>query len=206
MNNRAVILADGEFPLHPFPQSILREASRIICCDGAAELLLEFGLEPDYIVGDMDSLSHEMQQRFSYCLHRDKCQLTNDLTKAVKFCVERQWNQITILGATGKREDHTIGNISLIADYADYADVQLITDHGVFVPLIKSSKFESFEGQQVSIFSITPDTIFSFSGLRYSIDKISQWWQGTLNESTGSEFFIRMDSGKALVFREHQKK
>ena len=198
-----VIIANGAFPRHPVPLSFLREASRIICCDGATESLLEHGLKPDYIVGDLDSLSQELQQRYSHCLHHDPDQYTNDLTKSVKFCAEKLWNEITIIGATGKREDHSLGNISLLADYALSVKVQLITDYGVFVPLLKSGSFESFAGQQVSVFSLTPDTVFTFHGLKYPLTEqtITSWWQGTLNEATDNEFSIRINHGKALVFR-----
>ena len=200
-----VIIANGNFPRHQVPLSFLREASRIICCDGATETLLKHGFNPDHIVGDLDSLSQELQQRYNHCLYRDPDQETNDLTKAVKFCTENQWHEITILAATGKREDHSLGNISLLADYAGYANVQMITDSGVFMPLLKSARFESFAGQQVSIFSLTPDTVFTFQGLKYPLTgkTLSSWWQGTLNEAVGNEFFIEMDGGKALIFREH---
>ena len=202
---KTVILANGEFPHHAIPLSFLRNAERIICCDGATETLLKYGLEPNCIVGDIDSLSQELQLRYRSCLHRDCDQNTNDLTKAVNFCVKQNWNEITIIGATGKREDHAIGNISLLADYADYAKIQMITDYGVFVPLLKSGHFKSFAGQQVSIFSLNPETVFTFHGLKYSLTKqtISSWWQGTLNEALGSDFSIEMDYGKALAFREH---
>jgi len=202
---RTVILANGTFPGHPVPLSFLNKASCIICCDGATENLLEHGLAPDFIVGDLDSLSPTLQHRFSHCIHHDPDQNTNDLTKAVYFCIQRKWDEITILGATGKREDHSIGNISLLVDYAVNVKVQLITDYGVFLPLLKSERFESFAGQQVSIFSLTPETIFTFHGLKYPLTKqtISSWWQGTLNEALGKEFCIEMDKGKALVFRQH---
>ena len=200
-----VIVANGAFPSHPVPLSFLGKASRIICCDGAAETLLNFGLEPDFIVGDFDSLSPEMQQRFNHCLYHNPDQNTNDLSKAVNFCVEKQWNEITILGATGKREDHSIGNIALLTEYAAYTRVQLITDYGVFMPLLHSGKFESFAGQQVSIFSLTPDTVFTFQGLKYPLinEKILYWWQATLNEAFSNYFYIEIDNGKALIFREH---
>jgi thiamine pyrophosphokinase len=200
-----VIIANGTFPRHPVPLAFLREASRIICCDGAAEALLEHGLEPDYIAGDLDSLSQELQQRYSHRLHHDPSQYYNDLTKAVNFCTERQWDEITILGATGKREDHSIGNTSLLVNYAGYAKVQMITDYGIFMPLLKPGRFKCFAGQQVSIFSLTPDTVFTFHGLKYPLtaETISQWWQGTLNEAIGTEFTIEMDRGEVLVFREH---
>jgi len=202
---RTVIIANGAFPCHPVPLSFLREASHIICCDGATESLLEYGLEPDFIVGDLDSLSKSLQQRYSQRLHHNTDQETNDLTKAVNFCSERQWNEITILGATGKREDHSIGNISLLLNFATNAKLQMITDYGVFIPFMNSERFESFAGQQVSIFSLTPDTVFTFSGLKYPLtgQTISSWWQGTLNEAIGNEFYIEMDCGKALVFRQH---
>jgi len=201
-----VILANGTFPRHPVPLSFLSNASRIICCDGAAEALVEHGLDPDHIVGDMDSLSQVLRQRYSHCLHQYDEQESNDMTKSVNFCAKMQWDGITIVGATGKREDHTIGNISLLTDYAAYVNVQLITDYGVFVPLLKSAHFESFAGQQTSIFCITPDTVFTFHGLKYILSgqKITSWWQGTLNEALGDGFFIEIDHGKALVFREHR--
>jgi len=201
-----VIVANGAFPWHPVPLSFLREASRIICCDGATESLLGYGLEPDFIVGDLDSLSQSLQQRYSRRLHHDADQETNDLSKAVHFCTERQWNEITILGATGKREDHSIGNISLLLRHAANAKLQMITDYGVFMPLTKSERFESFAGQQASIFSLAPDTVFTFHGLKYPLtgQTLSSWWQGTLNEALGNEFYIEMDFGKALVFRQHR--
>ena len=203
---QTAILADGTFPQHHLPLSALRNATRIICCDGATESLLKYGLEPDYIVGDLDTISLDLQKRYSYCLHQDNDTNNNDLTKAVNFCVEKQWNEITIIGATGKREDHTIGNISLLANYAEYANVQMITDYGVFIPLLKSSHFESFTGQQVSIFTLTTDTVFTFLGLKYPFTEknIISWWQATLNEAIGNDFFIEMNNGKALVFREHE--
>jgi thiamine pyrophosphokinase len=204
---RMIILANGAFPQHHVPLIFLREAECRVCCDGATETLLLYGLEPDYIVGDMDSLSPEVRRRYTHCLHHNPDQETNDLTKAVHFCVENAKTGITILGATGKREDHSIGNTSLLVNYAEIANVQMITDYGVFHALLQSEEFESYAGQQVSIFSLTPDTAFTFHGLKYPLTghRLSSWWQGSLNEACGNSFRIDMDKGKALVFREHKK-
>ncbi|MCL2651938.1 MAG: thiamine diphosphokinase [Candidatus Azobacteroides sp.] len=202
-NFRTVILANGAFPKHKIPLEFLFKAEQIVCCDGAAQNLLNAGLSPDYIIGDMDSVSEEIKNRFaSIILHLSE-QETNDLTKAVNFCMENNWTEITILGATGKREDHTLGNLSLLTDYAEKANVQLLTDDGVFTPLLKSDALESYHGEQISIFSLETDTVFTFHNLLYPVHdrKLTSWWQGTLNEAVGNCFTISIDRGKALVFR-----
>jgi thiamine pyrophosphokinase len=109
------------------------------------------------------------------------------------------------LGATGKREDHTIGNLSLLIDYGKIAQVQLLTDYGVFNPQLQSSVYESYYKQQVSIFSLNYPTLLSTQDLVYPLDKLNlrSWWQGTLNEAAGDSFSVFMDSGGLLVFREY---
>ena len=97
-----------------------------------------------------------------------------------------------ILGATGKRDDHTVGNISLLASYAGNMNVFMVTDSGIIRPLNESGEVDSFKGQQVSIFSIDPGTEITSSGLKYKLDrmKLKSWWNGTLNESTGNKFSL----------------
>ncbi|KAA6301538.1 MAG: thiamine pyrophosphokinase [Candidatus Ordinivivax streblomastigis] len=206
-NFKTFVLADGDFPCHAIPCAFLKNADRIICCDGATEKLLHFGMNPDYIVGDLDSISNELKTRFSPILFPYPDQETNDLTKSIHFCIEHGWTEITILGATGKREDHTMGNLALLTDYAESTQVQLLTDYGVFVPQLKSSVYESYAGQQVSIFSLTASTLFTTRNLVYPIENrvLTSWWQGTLNESLAGCFTVETTGGKSLVFREYQK-
>ena len=202
---QTIVLADGGFPEHEIPLSFLTNARRIICCDGASEKLLAFGREPDFIVGDLDSIPEELKQRFSAILFHNPDQETNDLTKSVQFCIEQGWDKITIVGATGKREDHTMGNLSLLADYGKTAQVQMLTDYGVFTPQYQPAVYESFRGQQVSIFSLTPTTLLTTQDLVYPVQQraLTSWWQGTLNEATGQSFAIAMDAGEILVFRKY---
>ena len=204
-NFRTVILANGAFPKHKIPLEFLCKAERIICCDGAAQNLLSAGLKPNFIIGDLDSVSEEIKNKFSSIILHLAEQETNDLTKAVNFCMENNWTDITILGATGKREDHTLGNLSLLADYAEKANVQLLTDDGIFTPLLTTSTLESYLGEQISIFSLNHETTFNFHNLLYPVKnrKLTSWWQGTLNEAESDSFTISFDKGKALVFRKY---
>jgi thiamine pyrophosphokinase len=197
-----VIVADGSFPIHDIPLGYLKNANKIVCCDGSAENLVMAGYVPDAIVGDMDSLSKNLLQKFADRIFRDNNQDTNDLTKSVRWCSENGLNEIIIVGATGKREDHTIGNISLLAEYQKQVNVIMVTDTGTFQPFLSSCRVKSLPGQQVSLFSIDPDTEITSSGLKYPLNKtkILNWWVATLNESLGNSFKIEFDTGRIIVY------
>jgi|SRR5664280_764421 len=196
-----VIVADGTFPTHDIPLGYLKNAKRIICCDGSAQNLLLTGMQPDAIVGDMDSLNDELANRFADRIYLDENQDTNDLTKAVSWCSDMGYKDIVIVGATGKREDHTLGNISLLTEYVRSVNVIMVTETGILRPLLKSSAISCFAGQQVSIFSIDPETEVTSFGLRYPLNKtkILNWWYATLNESLGDSFSLEFN-GRLIVY------
>jgi thiamine pyrophosphokinase len=198
-----VILAHGDYPVHPVPLKALHDAQRIICCDGVAQQLLHEGLQPAAIVGDMDSLPLPLQRQWASLIHHSAEQETNDLTKAFDYCTQQGYKRIALLGVTGKREDHTLGNISLLAQYAQKAELQLLTDYGVFVAIERTTSFESFAGQQVSLFSLDNTTKITTHQLKYPIrnGSLLQWWQGTLNEAQGNSFTVEIDKGSLLVWR-----
>jgi thiamine pyrophosphokinase len=198
----SVVLCDGKFPEHDIPLYLLNKAERIICCDGAAVKLLQYGKEPYSIVGDLDSLPDNLRKKYADRVFHDADQETNDQTKAVHWCHHRNLNPLIILGATGLREDHTVGNISLLLDYAEFADIAMVTDTGVFIPMNKSKTFVCRKGQQISIFAITPDTKITSCGLKYEVSErcFTNWYQGTLNEALSDSFTISIDKGKVIVF------
>lgn len=198
-----VILADGLFPESKKNLSFLEKASVLICCDGAAIKLLNYGLQPDYIVGDMDSLPQQYQQQFKDVIIESKEQETNDLTKAIKQSIALGLEQVAILGATGDREDHTFGNIGLLVEHGQKLKLQMLSDFGVFTPLYTSSVLPSFPTQQVSIFSIVHNPIINSIGLKYPLNKITlpNWWNGTLNEAVSNSFSLDFKDGGLVVFR-----
>lgn len=210
MNNTYnIILADGRFPSNEVPLYYLNHAAKIVCCDGAVLKLLKHGLEPDVIVGDMDSIVPELKEQFADIIHQDKDQESNDLTKAVNYCVNQGMKDLVILGATGLREDHAIGNISLLAQYAQKANVKLVTNYGTFTAISESTTFKSFECQQVSIFTLDTDVQVTSTQLKFPLTEVNfdAWWKGTLNEALSNQFTLDFKTGKRLVvFQTHLPK
>jgi thiamine pyrophosphokinase len=226
-----VIVADGSFPRHRVPLAAIDEADFIVCCDGAASSLVEYGKEPAVIIGDLDSIDPELAERFSDRIVEDSDQETNDLTKAVHWSVARGAREVIIVGATGKREDHTLGNISLLADYGKLVEVKMLTDTGTIFPVFGDSDsegshrqpatskrqpatsrhslrnwiIETYPGQRISVISIDSNTRLTASGLRYPVEDLllESWWTATLNTATGDRVILTFTPARLIVFLGH---
>lgn len=198
MEIEAVVLANGEYPTNPQPLRVLAEAPYVVCCDGGADEYIRRGNVPDVIIGDGDSLSPENRERFASILHYNPDQETNDQTKAINYLLSKGKRNIAIVGATGKREDHTLGNISLLIDYMHAgADARIYTDYGILIPCRDTCTFGCHPGQQVSIINFTAHRLHG-TGLVYPLSDFTNWWQGTLNECTCTEFTIEAE-GEYLI-------
>ena len=202
-----VIMAAGDFPVHPIPLKALNEADVLVACDSAAAGLVKRNLSFDYVVGDMDSLGKEYQVQLKDKLVHIREQDTNDLQKAFRFTTSlcAPGDRITILGAAGKREDHTIANISLLTDFAMiHPGIKIFTDTGIFFPVLRSGAFPSYPGQAISLFNPGSGRIcLSSEGLEYPLDhlELSKWWTASLNRASGDSFSLELDGeGGIIVF------
>ena len=210
--DQIAILANGTAPRHPIPRHILAEAGLLVCCDGALATARALGREPDFVVGDGDSISpadrESLGARFVHVAEQD----TNDLAKAFRFVFSRAPQpldslHIAILGATGLREDHTLGNIFRLVDFTVIVpNTAIYTDTGVFEAVRGERTFAANYGDAVSIFAPIPGTTVSSHGLQWSLDDVSlaNLWAGTLNRSTGDSFTLRTDGRPILVYRPYQ--
>lgn len=198
----AVIIANGAFPTHAVPLNILHHAVHLIACDGAIAPLLLEGLGEAVIIGDGDSVPAEYRDRL---IQIDE-QEDNDQTKATRYCMAQGWHKIAYLGCTGKREDHTLGNISLLMRYYREMNVDgtMFTDYGFFTPAYGNRTFSTMKGQQVSIYNFGCRQLSS-KGLRWNCYDFDQWWQGTLNEALTDTFSIFADS-YYLVYQTYKPK
>lgn len=202
---KCVVVANGSFPQTELPLQLLYQASTVIACDGAIDALIREQITPDAIVGDLDSLPSSLRHQFADRIHQVKEQETNDLTKSVHFAYQAGHKEVLIIGATGLREDHTLGNISLLMEYAPLFDrIEILSDYGIFTPLLQTTTLRCQAGTQVSIFSLSESGTITTSGLRWPIVNrhLTAWWQGTLNESLEDHFTIELSpNAKILVYR-----
>ncbi len=200
MVQNVVIICDGSFPRTEYPRYLIRTADFIICCDGALTKFLRhsktiFGSErlPNLVIGDMDTLSASMQKKYSDIIIKENEQEHNDQTKAVRWAINNlpDIESIHILGATGGRADHTIGNLSLLMEYTRMFDlkeifIESISDEGVAFPANDTIEFDCGEGREISIFSPDNNLRIKSEGLMYKTDEVvfDNWWKATLNKAS----------------------
>ena len=209
MLNTVVILCDGKFPKSEYPRHLIRTADFIICCDGSLRKFIRnskavFGEDrlPDKVIGDMDSLSDSLQEKYREIIVKVDEQEHNDQTKAFRWAIEnlKGISQIYILGATGEREDHTIGNISLLMEYARTYDleglginVEMISDHSTIFAATDTFEMDCGEGRKVSIFSPDNNLRIKSEGLEWQTEDVvfDNWWKATLNRA--SQDHVRLE-------------
>jgi len=201
----ATIVADGDYPSKKIALNVLKKSNFIIACDGAANSLIKKNQKIDLIIGDMDSIKLNIATNKNIKKIHIKDQTENDLRKAINFLTENNIKTFNILGATGKREDHTIGNIFSILELKNNFDATIYTDYGTFKTINKSQKIESKEGQQISFFATDKTIKLKTKGLKYNFnnDSITTMFYGTLNESKDKCIDIKLSHGKILIFQNY---
>lgn len=204
----AVIVGNGQFPKKEYPLYLLESADYVVCCDGALDTYLRHFSgrnlrRPDVVVGDMDSLSKKTAERFRDIAVKIDEQETNDQSKAFHYILEHfpDVDTIHILGATGKREDHTIGNLSLLMEYAREMrrqdcgrtiSVDIVSDWSTAFAITDSCTLDVGEGRSVSI--ICPDNSLNIKseGLVWPTDNVvfDNLWQTTLNRASADRISL----------------
>lgn len=199
---QAVILANGEFPKSDALLGLLKNAEFLVACDGAMVHLESLSIVPSVIIGDLDSLPLKLKDKYKDRIVQIKEQASNDLSKAFYHCIALGFEDFMILGSTGKREDHTIANISLLFEYANHCrDLCIRSDFGEFRIYSLPCKVPTSKGQQISLFSLNPEAKITSKYLKYPlIDlELKLWASGTLNEAEGEFFTLCADRQTQII-------
>lgn len=206
---KTLVLANGAFPQAPAPLRLIERWSqgeagyRLICCDGAVNKLRQHtSVLPDAVIGDLDSVSPGLKALLQGRIHHFPDQDTNDLTKTFRYLHREQGAQaITLLGASGGREDHFLANLSLLPSYAELvSDLVMLTDEGYFLLITEPSRIAVLPGQQVSVFNFRQSPI-TLRGVRWPLEEhtLPQLWCGSLNCALGHEIEL-VTSSPILLF------
>lgn len=184
----------------------------IIACDGGLKACLKMGLQPDYIIGDFDSAGEDLYRQAlkldSQVKKLNPIKDDTDSEASVNLALSANDGDITILGGTGSRLDHVVGNMSLLAFGHDKGRMIYILDPTNRIYMLPAGsahriKKSQQHGKYVSIFPyMGPVTGLSLTGFKYPLKNETLTGFTTLtvsNEIVEDEGVISFDQGHLIV-------
>ena len=127
---------------------------------------------------------------------------STDLEKALDWCIQKSVREITILGATGQRDDHTLANILILSNYSGRVKLSMLTDYAEINYVEESYQFSCEQGQKVSLLPLQEIISVTTEGLKYRLqdEPLHRDGTGISNEAVGGNFSVTVDSGGVFVF------
>lgn len=150
----ALIIANGQSCSREIIDQLLEWSPFIVVLDGALDRVLELGIKFDVVLGDFDHQSlDEVESKIppdtiiEYVPDQEK----TDLEKGIEFLIKRNFTDVNIIWATGRRSDHYINNIGILARYSELINQVMIDDHSRIYPINSGFKKYFKEGYNLSL-------------------------------------------------------
>jgi len=172
----AAIVGNGLFD-DTFTEFV-READTVICADGGANHLVERGILPDYIIGDMDSIDPVVLKKIEKILGEDRMisyptdKDYTDMELAIEFAIGEGYENIKLIGATGERLDHTICNITSGFKYEN-ANIEIIDKHNIISVIgAETRRFQNKKGENISVIPLSKEFVFTVTGMKFPAENL----------------------------------
>lgn len=203
----ALIVGNGEETAKSIIEKL--KYDYIICADGGLEKVSNYGIVPDIIIGDFDSVDANVLKQYENRVLIEKFPSEKDFTDmelAVEFAVSKGYNNIILTGASGTRLDHTLGNIMLMEKYYKEGVNISIIDNNNEMKIISDNAelfIEYKEGYYISIIPITEYIQGLYlEGFKYNLNNVNVQRGSTLcisNQIKDNKGRITLRKGNAIV-------
>lgn len=202
---KVLIVANGKINSKAFYKKIIQDADKVIAADGGADNCLKLGIIPDYVIGDLDSISSKAQKKFRNIITHDPSQDATDLEKALALAKKLKCTKITITGAIGSRIDHTIANI--ISSMRANVPSEIVDETNNICIVGKKIEFSGKKGDIISVIPISKVKGLTYIGLKWNLKNknVDTGWIGVSNKMIGNKAKISLKSGKIIVIRLHDR-
>ncbi len=217
-NKIAAIFVNGEFERSKKTLDLLSEAELIVAVDGGLDHLTKLGVTPHIIIGDLDSVDREKLSYFEdigvgITKFPEKKDQT-DLELALQFVVESGFEKIYLLGATGGRIDHFLGNLYICSNpnFAD-KEIKLLSKNNELFVCKQNQQIYGQPGDLISLIPISEQVKgIKTQGLEYPLENedLNRWEaRGISNLMVEETAKIHFQSGVLLCvhyFKSETKK
>jgi len=206
---RCIIIGGGEIPDKKDVDFFIKKFINpvIISADGGLRNAMLLKLKTDYVIGDFDSVSKYYLGKLpkeTVIVKIDR-QSDTDIEKCIEFAGSRGCLEFLLIGGTGKRIDHTLGNISILLRNSESKKIMMVTPDSVLQVIRGEAVFSAERGERISLFSFNEKTEITTEGLRYPLNGEKLLFgkrEGTSNEALGERIVIKADKGELVIVRD----
>jgi len=208
---KCIILANGKPPRKNIITFFQKKGyDTLICADGGADSALKLGLTPDYIIGDLDSISKAALTKFKRRSNiiNYKRQNDTDVEKCLKFAVRNKFKEALLVGVTGNRLDHTFCNIGIVLKFFNQINISLIAEDSFLKAYKGKLKLKTFPGEIISLYGFNKKTKITSQGLKYRLKNISLPFgekESTSNIATSKSLQLTILHGIIFVIRDFNR-
>lgn len=211
---KGILIAGGSVPPYKkFLDQYFADVDFIACADSGINIVRKMGYVPNLLIGDMDSLNHELLNSSDLKsmeiieLNPDKDY--SDTYHAIDALRERGVKQLTVLGALGSRADHSLSNIFTLEHFIDSMKIKFI-DGQNSIELYKKGEFEIDKDnyEYLSIFCLSDQCKFSVEDVKYEVHEFENSRSnpiGLSNEILGEKAKLIIHHGIVIVVQSNDE-
>ena len=205
---RCIIIANGKSPSKKVVNYFIAKGfDKIICADGGANSAKKIGIVPNFIIGDLDSISLSTLKYFKdkSTIIQIKRQNDTDVEKCLKFAIKKGFKEAILLGVTGDRLDHTICNLGIVIKFFNKIKIYLTAESSFLTPINIDTIIKSKIGETISIYAFDKNTRITSIGLKYHLNKAALPFgvrESTSNVSVSNEVKLKVNGGIIFVIRD----
>jgi thiamine pyrophosphokinase len=205
---KCLIIANGKSPAKNVVQYFIKKDFKtIICADGGANSAKKLGVIPDFIIGDLDSISSAALKYFKNksAIIKIKRQNDTDVEKCLKFAIKNRFNEAVLLGVTGDRLDHTLCNLGIVIKFFNKIKIHVSAENSFLSAYNKSLKIKSRVGETISLYAFNKQTFISSIGLKYPLKNSNLIFgekESTSNVSLSDSIQLKINGGIVFVIRD----
>jgi len=205
---KCIIIANGKSPSKKVVDAFYKKGfNTIICADGGANSARNLGITPDFIIGDLDSISLSTLKYFKNksTVIKIKRQNDTDVEKCLKFAIRKKFDEVVLLGVTGDRLDHTICNLGIVIKFFGRIKIYLSAESSFLTSINKTTEFNSKVGETISIYAFDDKTKISSVGLKYKLNNTALPFgvrESTSNVSFSEKIILKIKNGIVFVIRD----
>lgn len=207
---RIAVVANGEWN-QEWGKQELALFDRLVAADGGGNRILEAGYIPHALIGDLDSIRPDnLEKCRAYGTHieqfsreKDETDLELALEHAVSLCKEIEDQEIWLLGATGGRVDHLLGNLAIMLGFLKRGYRIRAKDSYHELWLIQGKEqIKGEKGQELSLIPISEFAVVRTEGLFYPLNNETLRQdspRGISNVFSGEDAFVDVSDGIVLA-------